>query len=537
MNLRVHGWRRSGIVTLICMFLLTATMVGILAGSKNFAANKVWDAYADKYDGDSNKVIYAGTCDRTTALNMGLHLLINAVSTLMLASRNFFMQILCSPTRSDLDEAHRNHKVLEIGVHSPMNLLRLPFLRSLGWLLLAFTSLSLHVVFNSVVTETKASTNLHLVIASESFIQGGNFITFVNAPLMCGSPEAEDDGYIQESIRETLLSIAGNASGWDYVAVSKCYERYTDPYRPAVDYRHVVLIVSNRDDEKTVDWTLEDDICSDASLIPVINRGRGPTSMLLREELWRSYNGISKRIGDYVGTGLPSIREWEETRGLFEYYTGADFDPATGHFTFGLAGWQREYANVNPGLELKVRYCLSEPVELQCEILVIDIFFMAVTIACAIKFALALAILTLHDRSNSSLVLLGDAIQSFLRKPDACTSGKCLWSKTDFTKPSQENADPRAFHNAPRRLREAVTMRMWCASYIFTVALCGIWIAVLVLAAQQVPMYVSSAPLCAISIMLTVPTVQPQGSEAMSATASILLSHPTTMWTGATVQS
>ena len=205
----------------------------------------------------------------------------------------------------------------------------------------------------------------------------------------------------------------------------------------------------------------------------------------------RSYTGILNKYG-VGGAGYFSIQEWEETGGLFKYYTGKDFDPSTGNFTFGLSSWQLEYPNINPNLELTMRYCLSEPLELPCQILVNRVFFMAVTIACAVKLGLALVITILYDRSGSSLIILGDAIQSFLRIPDSTTIGKCLWGGMDFRSSSENNASPRAFHKAAKTLSSAITTSMWRFSYIFTVLLGGIWIALLILATRKVPMYATS---------------------------------------------
>lgn len=211
MAFKFSGWRRSGLINTICMFLLTGVMVGILAGSNTFSTHDVWDILGDQ----TGRVVYTGTCNRTRALNIGLHLLINIVSTLVLASSNFFMQVLCAPTRSELDEAHVKRKFLEIGVQSPRNLLRIPFPRSIGWLLLALTSVPLHVVFNSVVAETKESTDLQLVIASESFIKGGDYIRLGKIPFMCWLPGHDHIDWGRDEAIETMIGIAANASSWD----------------------------------------------------------------------------------------------------------------------------------------------------------------------------------------------------------------------------------------------------------------------------------------------------------------------------------
>lgn len=63
-------------------------------------------------------LLYEGSCDTSSKLNVALHLLLNGVSTAVLASSNFFMQILNAPSREEVDEAHVMGSWLGIGVPS-----------------------------------------------------------------------------------------------------------------------------------------------------------------------------------------------------------------------------------------------------------------------------------------------------------------------------------------------------------------------------------------------------------------------------------
>lgn len=55
-------------------------------------------------------------------LSTGLPVFINLLSTVLLTSSNYAMQILCAPTREEIDHAHRDGKLLEIGLTSICNL-------------------------------------------------------------------------------------------------------------------------------------------------------------------------------------------------------------------------------------------------------------------------------------------------------------------------------------------------------------------------------------------------------------------------------
>ncbi|KAF2108210.1 hypothetical protein BDV96DRAFT_285358 [Lophiotrema nucula] len=82
-------------------------------------------------------------------ISVGIHLLINALSTILLAASNYTMQVLSSPTRGDLDKAHRSGKWFDIGVLSSRNLSTIPGRRLLLCIVLGFSSIPLHLFYNS----------------------------------------------------------------------------------------------------------------------------------------------------------------------------------------------------------------------------------------------------------------------------------------------------------------------------------------------------------------------------------------------------
>ena len=56
------------------------------------------------------------------------------------------MQRLCAPTRQELDKAHRDHFWLDIGIVSVRNLAKISKRRLAIWLLLALSSVPLHLL-------------------------------------------------------------------------------------------------------------------------------------------------------------------------------------------------------------------------------------------------------------------------------------------------------------------------------------------------------------------------------------------------------
>lgn len=79
-------------------------------------------------------------------MSTALHVLINILSTTLLTSSNYAMQVLCAPTRDEIDDTHENGQWLEIGLVSLHNLSRINKKRAILWWLLAVSSAPLHLL-------------------------------------------------------------------------------------------------------------------------------------------------------------------------------------------------------------------------------------------------------------------------------------------------------------------------------------------------------------------------------------------------------
>ena len=99
--------------------------------------------------------IYQGSCAFVKRLDLWLHLLINVLSTGMLMASNYCMQLQAAPTRKNIDEAHKAEDWLDIGVPSLRNLRYIGNWRRFSWLLLALSSLPVHLMY--VITSSLRS--------------------------------------------------------------------------------------------------------------------------------------------------------------------------------------------------------------------------------------------------------------------------------------------------------------------------------------------------------------------------------------------
>lgn len=127
------GWRvGASLGFLLCLFV--------------FLLNVILTIWASVRSKSNNGHIYQGSCATAKRYNMGLHILINVLSTLLLGASNYSMQCLSAPTRKAIDRAHSKGRWLDIGVQSLRNLKRAEKWKKVVWLLLGLSSLPLHLL-------------------------------------------------------------------------------------------------------------------------------------------------------------------------------------------------------------------------------------------------------------------------------------------------------------------------------------------------------------------------------------------------------
>lgn len=133
---RFYGWR-MGVLFGSCMsaFVLICNVVVVVIGCA---------VHSGYQDGVAN-VMYGGASS-ISRWSTFFHLLINAGSTVLLAASNYTMQVLCSPTRHDIDIAHAHGRWVDIGLLSFRNLKAIPRKRAALALILAFSSIPLHLL-------------------------------------------------------------------------------------------------------------------------------------------------------------------------------------------------------------------------------------------------------------------------------------------------------------------------------------------------------------------------------------------------------
>ena len=150
-NWHLTGWRFGAFVGVVSATLVLITNVGALVGTITRQSAK----------DDGRIPLYEGSCSKVRKLNIGIHLAINVLSTILLGASNYCMQCASAPTREEVDKAHKAKKWLDIGVLSRRNLLLISKKRVVLWILLAVSSLPLHLllVLVRILEVTRAIAN------------------------------------------------------------------------------------------------------------------------------------------------------------------------------------------------------------------------------------------------------------------------------------------------------------------------------------------------------------------------------------------
>ena len=133
---RLHGWTVSvsyGVFVSLFTLLINFTVL-------------IWAACLTTHPlQGTNKVLFYGSCGKSKKIFTLTHLLINILSTMLLASSNVAMQILLAPTRSDINKAHDRASWLHIGVAGVRNVKLVPRRQARLFVILALSSIPLHL--------------------------------------------------------------------------------------------------------------------------------------------------------------------------------------------------------------------------------------------------------------------------------------------------------------------------------------------------------------------------------------------------------
>ncbi|KAM7205738.1 hypothetical protein V8F20_002971 [Naviculisporaceae sp. PSN 640] len=467
---RFTGWRKAALTNTIFLSLSAVLLLGFLAA-----------AIARSAGLNSTLIFFRGDCATSNAIDLGLHLLLNAFSTGVLASSNFFIQVLNAPSRQETDVAHAKGRFLDIGVGSWRNAFNKGggWGKTVGWVVLLASSVPIHLIFNSVVFDTDyRETEFKLAIATEGFVMGEEYywpgaslaINGLGNMLDCRKSDdpsilCELKGYgetlgrgrplvqVMDDRPATLDRLefndtwlitnvshaAAEGKNWVRLAKEDCVREYLTQCRGLTKYGNLIVVV---DPTVSGRWAREDvwDLNSTAaelweSMVPARRANSLWYAANCETETKgtetdnpRCFNTCWRALGATIYPhDLPDGNTEEWTIDFFPDENDISRSYGTGkEWVKGYPWLWSSSSNVSEfGLrsgrdELRVDYCLAEPFHGQCSVGLSNQLLLAVAVCVLVK-AYTCTVVIISMREQEPLVTLGDAIQSFISKPDPTT--------------------------------------------------------------------------------------------------------------------
>ncbi|KAA8652739.1 uncharacterized protein ATNIH1004_001644 [Aspergillus tanneri] len=465
------AWSNTGI--LLLNLILTMIAYGIAHANKS-----------KEYINESPffGILYQGKCEVTNAWSTWLPVAINILSTAMLATSNYCMQCLSAPSRGDIDQAHSQGMWLDIGTFSARNLLLRSRKQQTLWLLLLVTSAPIHLVYNSVIISSLGAVNYGVVVAPVDFGPEDSLM----GPVAGGFEFYMHQTY--ESLEAEILE-----KKLENLTIEQCVKEY------AIDYPlkrgNLVVMVDRQElygyksrfaglsspandlDHDTHMWMCSGlerlpPVCSKEIVLEQVKSGNWsvygrpwvhinwalhverPDGTRIEIGSWDTQailRGVAanssltadvETLRTYLDKNDPrEPRLDEDTRLLREFLddsTNWKNSTWAANTDFGLYKGIMPYDAWRSGHRVsppaRIRSCLSKKMEDNCQLWFSLPIAMAVLLCSATK--VACMFLTAQQDRPEMLLTVGDAMASFLKSPDPYTTGRCMMSKDDVSRPT-----------------------------------------------------------------------------------------------------
>ncbi|KAK4208548.1 hypothetical protein QBC37DRAFT_325535 [Rhypophila decipiens] len=354
---------------------------------------------------DGIGTLHVGPCEEVKQTGLGLHILINFLCTSLLGASNFCMQCLSSPTRDELDEQHAQKRWLEIGVLSVRNLKSIARRRVWLWFVLGASSFPIHLLFNSAIFVNLTANEYTVALVTNDFVKGARFSVPEN---------------VASEMAPILVAMQQNLSTPRYERLESvdCIKAYKVDFLS--DRRNVAVVAVQTDEEP---------------------------SPFLGYMKW-TYNKIQN---SWVCGGNITDEGRIAPEDIDDYDCTAEDALESLPIAFG---------------DYEMDYCLSERVRHGCH-LQFSLPIMLIVICCNTAKAVAIAIML--SKKEITLLTLGDAIASFLDRPDPTTRGMCTLTMKDVKSGYwPDNPEASRWQYSKHFRWEAVGLWRWVGSNVFT---------------------------------------------------------------------
>ena len=451
------GWRFGVFLSLLCVTLTCIFNVAVTIWAWQRSQNSgVFDAIP----------LFGGNCKKIRKMNVWFHLIINVLGTLLLCASNYCMQVLSAPSREELVVAHAKRRWLHIGVPSLRNLRHIDRKRAVIWIILLVSSMPLHLIFNSVVFTDFGANEYAVVPTTEEWLEGEAYdsSSFTNFDMdRIANITEQVDLYLPNLLDEIQLETGEFVPRYQKLSAEECFDRYDNQFLSDIGNLYLVQ------DGATVWRNLEVEVA-------VFNRSG--------EFTWHNISEYKASKPEQLGDS------WAQNSGRldrqFPYLSSPRFFPSNewrcpAH-AMGTCDIGNEYqVPSNRSLwqpyERPIKYCLVEQVAGSCRVL-FTFPFAILVIVCNVIKAICMALLLFGFRKHTPLLTMGDAVASFLERPDPETRGRCLhsrqlivkrwrWETTNGAKNSELDVEPERFDPMRKRWGSAPSTARWFATYFW----------------------------------------------------------------------
>jgi hypothetical protein len=229
----------------------------------------------------------------------------------------------------------------------------------------------------------------------------------------------------------TIAGIQKNATentdnSWESIDLQECMKRYNDKRKIVDSYRHVIMLVRHLDGSPVAGWTRKQ----------ILRNTTGFDDTGSMNVLWnyQTFMRVTPTSEKFWTLGSP----FEHLD--FRNIAGTDEDRSNNHWPEnGLNSSSGEltpypFKDYHTDQEFKVHHCLSERVQSRCELTIQNELLLIVCIMCSFKSLLCVSVLLILGCQNHEdrLITLGDAIATFITKPEDGTSGMCTLDTHDM---------------------------------------------------------------------------------------------------------
>ncbi|PLN85485.1 hypothetical protein BDW42DRAFT_202356 [Aspergillus taichungensis] len=347
---------------LLCIYVMIAILAIHLSMTVIFALR----ARSNK----SRSMFYQGDCDTVNGISIGLALLINAIGVALTATSNYCCQIVTAPSREEVDWAHNKRTWVAIGSQSMTNIWLAAPWRKVLWLVLCATSIAIQLVYNSFVHTAVGANDFGVVVISTK----SSILTteFAPGPLFKQTIGVSSEELHEELVNKDLEKMGEwvNKYGMTQGVPSTCKSKYDSSH--FMKTRLTLVIAS-------------DDM---------------PTN---KSTIWKCTSNSSLQLqGVMEHTTAPS--GLSGSNNLCDFSAPGDGDDAINGYV--------------------IHDCWSKPTKAQCQM--VYNFHIGLIVTGCVAGKLISIILIICDNREEILLTTGDAIASFLRRPDPTTADTSL---------------------------------------------------------------------------------------------------------------